>query len=292
MEILDGKQLAQTIRTEIKEEISLLVNSGQRAPKLVAVLVGEDGPSQTYVNAKVKDCQEVGYLSEAIRLSADTSEEKLMQVVEGLNQDSSVDGFIVQLPLPKHIDEQKITQAIHPEKDVDGFHPENIGKMALGLEGFVPATPAGIVELIKRAGIDTTGMNCVVIGRSNIVGMPMSILMGKNANPGNCTVVQCHSRTKNLNELCAQADIIIAALGRPNFVTSDMVKEGAVIIDVGISRVEDPSKKRGYRLVGDVNYEEVKDKCSYITPVPGGVGPMTRTALLMNTLRAYKSTVK
>lgn len=287
MELLDGKALAGVIRSEIREEVGHLISKGQRPPKLVAVLVGNDGPSQTYVRAKEKDCTEVGFDSEVLHLSEDVSEDELLDTVDRLNEDAGVDGFIVQLPLPSDMNDQRILEAIRPDKDVDGFHPENVGKMALGLQGFVPATPAGIVELLRRHEIDTEGKLCVVIGRSSIVGMPMALLMGKNAQPGNCTVVQTHSRTKDLKGICAQADILIAALGHPSFVGEEMVKEGAVVIDVGISRLEDPARKSGYRLVGDVDFEAVAQKCSYITPVPGGVGPMTRTALLQNTLQAY-----
>jgi methylenetetrahydrofolate dehydrogenase (NADP+)/methenyltetrahydrofolate cyclohydrolase len=278
MQLLDGKALAGTVKNEIREEVGQLLSQGRRPPKLVAVLVGSDGPSQTYVGAKEKDCTEVGFDSEVLHLSKDVSEAELMDTVGRLNEDAGVDGFIVQLPLPSHMNDQRILEAIRAE---------NVGKMALGLEGFVPATPAGIVELLKRHQIDTEGKLCVVIGRSSIVGMPMALLMGKNAQPGNCTVVQTHSRTKDLKGICAQADILIAALGRPCFVGEEMVKQGAVVIDVGISRIEDPAQKTGFRLVGDVDFEVVAHKCSYITPVPGGVGPMTRTALLQNTLKAY-----
>ena len=287
--VLDGKQLAATIRQEVQEKVAEFTAKGFRQPKLVAVLVGDDGPSETYVNAKVLDCQQVGFLSDAIRLPAQTTESELLALVKQLNDDHTVDGFIVQLPLPKHIDEQKVLMAIKPSKDVDGFHPENIGRMALDLPSFIPATPAGILEMLKRYNVPTEGKLCVVIGRSKIVGMPMSLLMSKNKFPGNCTVIQTHSRTSNLKELCAQADILIAALGRPEFVTADMVKEGATVIDVGISRISDASRTRGYRIVGDVKFEEVASKCQFISPVPGGVGPMTRTALLTNTFKAYQS---
>lgn len=286
--VLDGKELAATIRQEVRQKVAHFMAKGIRPPKLVAVLVGEDGPSETYVNAKVRDCEQVGFLSDALRLPAQTSEAELLKLVEQLNEDPEVDGFIVQLPLPQHIDEQKILMAIDPKKDVDGFHPENIGRMALDLPSFIPATPAGIIEMLQRYEVPTEGKLCVVIGRSKIVGMPMSLLMGKNKYPGNCTVIQTHSRTANLKELCAKADILIAALGRPEFVTADMVKEGATVIDVGISRIADASKTRGYRIVGDVEFTQVAPKCRYISPVPGGVGPMTRTALLTNTLKAYQ----
>lgn len=286
--VLDGKELAATIRQEVRQKVAQYTAKGIRPPKLVAVLVGEDGPSETYVNAKVRDCEQVGFLSDAIRLPTQTTEAELLKLVEQLNDDPTVDGFIVQLPLPQHIDEQKILMAIDPNKDVDGFHPENIGRMALDLPSFIPATPAGILEMLQRYEVPTEGKLCVVIGRSKIVGMPMSLLMGKNKYPGNCTVIQTHSRTADLKELCAKADILIAALGRPEFVTADMVKEGATVIDVGISRMADASKARGYRIVGDVKFAEVASKCQYISPVPGGVGPMTRTALLTNTLKAYQ----
>lgn len=288
MKLLNGKSLAATIRGEIAEEVKQFEAKGYRAPKLVAVLVGHDGPSETYVNAKVRDCAQVGYSSEARRLPEQTTEKALLELVAELNADEEVDGFIVQLPLPAHINANDVLQKIHPSKDVDGFHPENIGRMALSLPGFVPATPAGIVEMLRREEIETSGKLCVVIGRSKIVGMPMSLLMSQNTDTGNCTVIQTHSRTKNLEKLCAQADILIAALGRPGFVKQHMVKDGAVVIDVGISRVEDASRKKGYALKGDVDFENVAPKCSYITPVPGGVGPMTRTSLLTNTLKAYK----
>jgi methylenetetrahydrofolate dehydrogenase (NADP+)/methenyltetrahydrofolate cyclohydrolase len=255
-------------------------------PHLAAVLVGNDGGSETYVNYKVKDCNEVGFESTLIRRNADISEVELLSLVDDLNQNPEIDGFIVQLPLPDHIDEQKIIRAIDPAKDVDGFHPINVGNMVLGLPGFVSATPSGIVELMKRNNITTSGKHCVVLGRSNIVGTPMSILLSRNTEMGNATVTLCHSRTKNLKEICLQADILIAALGKPGFVSADMIKEGAVVIDVGTTRVPDSSKKSGFSLKGDVDYESVSEKASAITPVPGGVGPMTRVALLLNTLKA------
>ncbi len=287
MQLLDGKATAQSIRTELKAAVDQRRESGQKIPHLVAVLVGSDGGSLTYVNAKVKACEEIGFESTLLHYE-DISEEGLLQKVNELNTDENVDGFIVQLPLPEHIDELKITKAIDPKKDVDGFHPENIGNMVLNLPGFLPATPAGIVELIRRNGIDTSGKDCVVIGRSNIVGTPMSILLARNGTPGNCTVTLAHSRTVDLKEKARNADIIIAAIGRPGFVTEDMVKEGAVVIDVGTTRVKDASKKNGWALKGDVDFENVAPKCSYITPVPGGVGPMTIASLMINTLRAME----
>jgi methylenetetrahydrofolate dehydrogenase (NADP+)/methenyltetrahydrofolate cyclohydrolase len=287
MQLLDGKATAQSIRTELKAAVDQRKEKGEKIPHLVAVLVGGDGGSLTYVNAKVKACEEIGFESTLIHYE-DISEAGLLQKVNELNDDDEVDGFIVQLPLPDHIDELKVTKAIDPKKDVDGFHPENLGNMVLNLPGFLPATPAGIVELIRRNGIETSGKDCVVIGRSNIVGTPMSILLARNDEPGNCTVTLTHSRTKDLKEKAKNADIIIAAIGRPGFVTEDMVKEGAVVIDVGTTRVPDVSKKRGWALKGDVDFEHVAPKCSYITPVPGGVGPMTIASLMINTLRAME----
>ena len=259
---------------------------GKKVPHLAAVLVGNDGGSLTYVNAKVKACEQIGFESSLIQYEDSVSEEELLAKVNELNDDPAIDGFIVQLPLPKHIDELKVTQAIDPLKDVDGFHPENLGKMVLNLPCFLPATPAGIMELLKRNNIETAGKDCVVIGRSNIVGTPLSIMLGRNSNPGNCTVTLTHSRTKNLTEKVLQADIIIAAIGKPGFVTADMVKEGAVVVDVGTTRVPDASKKSGWALKGDVLFDEVAPKCSFITPVPGGVGPMTIASLMINTLRS------
>lgn len=288
MKILDGKSTAAQIREELKVEVKDLKRLNKRVPGLAAVLVGNDGASQTYVNAKVRDCAEIGFNSQLIELDENISEYDLLKKVEELNNNPEIDGFIVQLPLPDHIDENKVISAIHPTKDVDGFHPENFGRMALDLPGFVSATPQGIVELLRRYKIDTQGKHCVVMGRSNIVGSPVSILMSRNDNPGNATVTLVHSRTKNLKEITKSADILIAAIGRPGLVTKEMVKEGAVVVDVGMTRVDDPSKKKGYRLAGDVNFEEVKTIASYITPVPGGVGPMTRASLLLNTFQAYK----
>lgn len=286
MVLLDGKKLSKEIELEIAEKVQVLKNEGKKAPHLAAILVGEDPASQTYVNAKVKACERVGFESSLIQLPATTSEEELLNKIKELNTDDDVNGFIVQLPLPPHIDEHKVTKAVDPLKDVDGFHPENVGKMVLDLPAFISATPNGIVEILKRYKIETEGKHCVVIGRSHIVGSPMSILMAKNSYPGNCTVTLAHSRTQNLKEVCKTADILIVAVGKPHFVDETFVKDGAVIVDVGIHRVEDASKKKGFRLAGDVNYDNVKDKCSAITPVPGGVGPMTISSLMMNTLKA------
>ena len=281
-----GKKTSQDIQLELADLVKAKVAKGGKSPHLAAVLVGEDGASLTYVNAKVKACERVGFKSSLIKLSKTISEEELLEEIEALNNNADVDGFIVQLPLPKHIDETKITLAIDPSKDVDGFHPQNVGRMALGLPTFLPATPNGVIELLKRYKIQTEGKNCVVVGRSNIVGSPMSILMSRKGNPGNATVTLVHSRTKNMSEITKEADILIVALGIPEFINADMVKEGAVVIDVGIHRVEDATAKRGFRLKGDVNFEEVSSKCSFITPVPGGVGPMTIASLLMNTYQS------
>ena len=283
MELLDGKKTSLEIQDELSEKVKSLVSNGLNPPHLVAVLVGDDGPSKTYVNAKVKACDRVGFKSTLHHLSSEVSEVEILKIIKELNEDDSVDGFIVQLPLPNHIDGKKITLAISPKKDVDGFHPENVGKMTLGLPTFLPATPNGVMELLKRYEVPTEGKKTVVIGRSSIVGTPMSILMSRKSNPGNSTVTLAHSRTKNLDDICKQADILIVAIGIPEFVTSNMVKPNAVVIDVGIHRIEDTSKKNGFRLIGDVNFSEVSSKCSYITPVPGGVGPMTIASLLMNT---------
>lgn len=288
MNILDGKATAAEIREELKTEVKDLQRLNKRVPNLAAVLVGNDGASETYVNAKVRDCKEIGFGSELIRLDDDISEHDLLKHVEKLNNNPAIDGFIVQLPLPEHIDENKVISSIDPTKDVDGFHPENFGRMALDLPSFVSATPQGIVELLRRYQIKTEGKHCVVMGRSNIVGSPVSILMSRNNNPGNATVTLVHSRTENLKEITRSADILIAAIGSPGLVTADMVKPGAVVVDVGMTRVDDKTKKKGYRLAGDVDFEKVKEKASYITPVPGGVGPMTRAALLLNTFKAYK----
>jgi len=284
--LLNGKKLAQTIKDEIRDEVTQMIADGKRAPHLAAVLVGNDGASETYVRHKVKSCDYVGFKSTLVRMDADVSEQELLNKIEEFNNQDDLDGYIVQLPLPKHIDVQKITQAIDFNKDVDGFHPVNVGKMAQNLPTYLPATPFGILQLLERNNIETSGKECVILGRSNIVGSPMSILMARNSKVGNCTVTICHSRTKNLNEHTKRADILIVALGSPEFVTADMVKEGAVVIDVGITRLEDPSKKRGYRLAGDVKFDEVAEKCAHITPVPGGVGPMTVISLMKNTLLA------
>jgi methylenetetrahydrofolate dehydrogenase (NADP+)/methenyltetrahydrofolate cyclohydrolase len=286
MKILDGKHLANVIKEEIKIEVDKIIASGKRPPHLAAVLVGDNPASKAYVSTKIKFCEEVGYSSTLIQESSSITEERLLKIIEDLNENEDLDGYIVQLPLPRHIDEQKINLAISPLKDVDGFHPMNFGKMAQGMEAYLPATPFGILEMLKRYQIDTEGKHCVILGRSNIVGGPMSILMARKGNPGNCTVTLTHSKTQNLKEELLRADIIIAAIGIPKFVKSEMVKTGAVIIDVGINRIEDPTKKQGFSLVGDVDFEDVKDQCSYISPVPGGVGPMTVTALMLNTLKA------
>lgn len=286
MELLDGKATSEQIKAEIAEKVTALKKRGEKTPHLAAILVGEDGASQTYVNSKVKSCERVGFESTLIRMSADSTQEQLLTEIHKLNNDPEIDGFIVQLPLPKHLDEQALLEEIDPEKDVDGFHPENVGKMALGMKCFLPATPFGIVKLLERYKVETEGKHCVVIGRSHIVGSPMSILLSQNKYPGNCTVTLTHSRTKNLKEHCLRADIIVVALGKAEFLKGDMVKEGAVVVDVGITRVADETKKRGYRLAGDVDFNDVASKCSFITPVPGGVGPMTIVSLLSNTLLA------
>jgi len=284
--ILDGKQTAKEIRLEIAEAVRNVIEDGNRPPHLAAVLVGNDGGSETYVNYKVRDCKEVGFESTLIRKPDTISQEDLLDVVNELNANSNIDGFIVQLPLPNHINAQEIITAIDPKKDVDGFHPINVGNMVLGMDGFLSATPAGIVELLKRYKIETSGKHCVVIGRSNIVGTPMSILLSRNTEFGNATVTLCHSRTKNLKEMTLQADILISALGKPGFVAGDMIKKGAVVIDVGTTRVPDDSRKSGFALKGDVKFEEATARASALTPVPGGVGPMTRVSLLLNTLKA------
>ena len=284
MQLLDGKATAKKIREELKNGVDRRKEGGQKIPHLAAILVGSDGGSLTYVNAKVKACDQIGFHSSLIKYDDTVSEKDLLEKVNELNNDNNIDGFIVQLPLPSHIDELKVTQAIDPLKDVDGFHPENLGKMVLNLPGFLPATPSGILQLLKRNNINTSGKDCIVIGRSNIVGMPLSIMLGRNNNPGNCTVTLAHSRTKNLKQKVLNSDIIIAAIGVPGFVTADMVKKDAVVIDVGTTRVKDDSKKNGWSLKGDVDFNNVAQKCSYITPVPGGVGPMTIASLMINTL--------
>ena len=289
MQLINGKRIAEEIKAEIKLKVDAMVSQGFRAPHLAAILVGHDGGSETYVAHKVKDCEEVGFKSTLIRYEDDVTEAELLDRINSLNTDSEIDGFIVQLPLPKRINEQKIIEAISPSKDVDGFHPENVGRMMIGLPCFVSATPAGIMELLQRYGIETRGKHCVVLGRSNIVGKPISILMAQKTTPGDATVTICHSRTKNIPEITRQADILIAALGQPEFITADMVKEGAVVIDVGTTRVPSTVTKSGWKLKGDVKFDEVAPKCSYITPVPGGVGPITRVSLLRNTLQAAEN---
>ena len=284
MILLDGKKTANDIKEEIAIEVVNLLSDGGKKPHLAAILVGNDGASETYVNAKVKACEKVGFDSTLLRFNIDVSEDKLLAEIEKINRNSSIDGLIVQLPLPKHINEMKVTEAILPEKDVDGFHPANIGRMALNLPTYLPATPAGILELLQRYEVETLGKHCVVIGRSHIVGSPMSILMARNNYPGNCTVTLTHSRTKNLNEITKTADILIVALGKAEFVTTDMVKQGVTIIDVGITRVKSDKTKSGWKLLGDVAFDEVSKKSCFITPVPGGVGPMTIAMLLKNTL--------
>ena len=291
MILLDGKKVANDVRKEISEQVSLLLKKGYKRPHLAAVLVGNDGASQTYVNAKVKACKEVNFQSTLIRLDEGISESELLNEVKKLNDDSSVDGLIVQLPLPNHIDEAKVTQAISPNKDVDGFHPINIGRMVLDLPSYLPATPAGIIEILRRYNINCAGKHCVVIGRSHIVGSPISILMAKNTSIGNCTVTLVHSRTKKLQEITKMADILIVAIGKKNFVTENMVKDGVCVIDVGINRIKSNQTKSGWKLIGDVDFNKVKNKCSYITPVPGGVGPMTIAMLLNNTLNSAKKEI-
>lgn len=289
MTLIDGKKTAEDIKREIAEEVKEMVRCGERAPHLAAILVGHDGGSETYVANKVKACETCGFRSSLIRFEDDVTEERLLEEIARLNADNEVDGFIVQLPLPKHIDEQKIIRAIDASKDVDGFHPINVGRMSIGLPGFLPATPAGIMELLKRYGVETRGKHAVVLGRSNIVGKPMASLLMQKSEPGNCTVTVCHSATPNIKDICRDADIIVAALGVPGFVTEDMVKPGATVIDVGTTRVPDASRKSGWRLRGDVDFENVAPKCAFITPVPGGVGPMTICSLMINTLKARKN---
>ncbi len=286
MELIDGKKIAAEIKQELADKVEELKSQGKKVPHLVAVLVGNDPASETYVASKVKSCKEVGFKSTEMRYSSDITEEQLLEVVDKLNRDEDVDGYIVQLPLPGHISEERILLAIDPDKDVDGFHPFNVGKMVTGLPTYLPATPAGIVELLTRYRIETRGKHCVVIGRSNIVGTPMAVLMSRKDEHADCTVTICHSRTRNIQEITRQADILIVALGKPHFVTAEMVKEGAVVVDVGIHRVLSDKTKSGFRLIGDVDFEQVAPKCSYITPVPGGVGPMTIVSLLQNTLKA------
>jgi methylenetetrahydrofolate dehydrogenase (NADP+) / methenyltetrahydrofolate cyclohydrolase len=286
MQILNGKEASQAIKDALKLNVAQLASEGKKVPHLAAVLVGNNGASETYVAAKVKACEEVGFKSTLIRAEESISSLKLLDIIRDLNGDEDIDGILVQLPLPKHISEQEVINAIDPEKDVDGFHPSNVGRMVLGQPTFIPATPYGIMLLLEHYKVETKGKHAVVIGRSHIVGRPMSILLSGSGYPGNCTVTVCHSHTTNLEEICRSADIIVAALGKPEFVKADMVKEGAVVIDVGITRVVDPSKKSGYALKGDVDYQNVAPKCSFITPVPGGVGPMTIAALLKNTYQS------
>ena len=289
--LLDGKLISQQIQDELLIEVNAIKAQGGKIPHLAAILVGNDGASETYVNAKVKACEKAGFISTLVRLPETTTEQALLEKLNELNNDKSIDGYIVQLPLPKHFNESKIVEAIAPQKDVDGFHPQNVGRMALNLPTYLPATPFGIMQLLERYKIDTAGKQCVVIGRSHIVGSPMSILMARNTVPGNCTVTLCHSRTTNLKEHTLKADILIVALGKPEFLTGDMVKEGVVVIDVGITRIKSDKTKSGFKLVGDVNYDEVAPKSSFITPVPGGVGPMTIASLLINTLKASRKEV-
>ena len=291
MQLIDGKATSAEIKKEIAKEVEQIKASGGKTPHLAAILVGHDGGSETYVANKVKSCKEVGFESTLVRFEDNVTEEELLQAVDKLNNDPDIDGFIVQLPLPKHISEDKVTEAIDYRKDVDGFHPVNVGRMSLGMPCFLSATPSGIVELLKRYEIETKGKHCVILGRSNIVGKPAAMLLMQKGYPGDCTVTVCHSRTKNIKEICLQADIIIAALGVPEFLKGDMVKEGVVVIDVGTTRVPSDKTKSGFKLTGDVAFDEVAPKCSYITPVPGGVGPMTIVSLLKNTLLAGKKEV-
>jgi methylenetetrahydrofolate dehydrogenase (NADP+)/methenyltetrahydrofolate cyclohydrolase len=291
MQLIDGKLTSQEVRKEIAAEVEAIKAAGGKIPHLAAILVGHDGGSESYVSGKMKACEEVGFKSSLIRYEDDVTEAELLAKVQELNNDPDVDGFIVQLPLPKHINEDKVNETIDPRKDVDGFHPVNVGRMTIGMPAFISATPQGIMELLKRYKIETSGKHVVVIGRSNIVGRPMSVLLSQKGNPGDATVTVAHSRTSNLKELCLEADIIIAAIGSPGFVKGDMVKEGAVVIDVGTTRVEAPDTKSGWRLKGDVLFDEVAPKCSYITPVPGGVGPMTITSLIINTLKSAKKEI-
>jgi methylenetetrahydrofolate dehydrogenase (NADP+) / methenyltetrahydrofolate cyclohydrolase len=286
MKILDGKEVSQSVKESLIIKTQALLSEGKKAPHLAAILVGNNGASETYVASKVKTCAEIGFKSTLIRLTDNIDEETLLQTIEQFNNDNDVDGILVQLPLPKHISEEKIISAIHPAKDVDGFHPSSVGKLVQGLPTFIPATPYGVMLMLQHYNIDTVGKHAVVIGRSNIVGRPMSILLSQNTNPGNCTVTVCHSRSRNLKDICLQADIIVAALGIPGFLKEDMVKDRAIVIDVGITRMNDASKKSGFAIKGDVDFENVAPKCSYITPVPGGVGLMTIGALMMNTYNA------
>jgi methylenetetrahydrofolate dehydrogenase (NADP+)/methenyltetrahydrofolate cyclohydrolase len=292
MQLLDGKIVSQSIKERIKQEVAQMLDEGKRAPHLAAILIGENPASQTYVANKEKSAREVGMISTVYKLSENTSEKEVFEIIDFLNNDAEVDGFIVQLPLPAHLDEQKIIAHINPDKDVDGFHPLNLGKMLLGQSTFLPATPMGILELLKHYNIETEGKHCVVVGRSHIVGTPMALLMSRPTYPGNATVTLCHSKTKNLQEITKTADILIVAMGKPQYITADFVKKDAVVIDVGIHRIEDPSKSSGFRLVGDVNFESVSAVASWLTPVPGGVGLTTVTSLLINTLQARKNKMK
>lgn len=291
MNLIDGKKVAAEVKAEIAAEVKQLVANGQKVPHLAAIIVGHDGASETYVGHKEKGCAEVGFKSTLLRFEDTATEAEVLQTIAELNANPDIDGFIVQLPLPKHIDENKVIEAIDPKKDVDGFHPTNVGRMIVGLPAYISATPYGIMELLRRYNIETSGKHAVVIGRSNIVGRPMANLLSQKGYPGDCTVTMCHSRTKNLKEICLTADIIVAALGIPEFLTGEMVKEGAVVIDVGITRVKSDTSKSGWKLLGDVKFDEVAPKCSYITPVPGGVGATTIVALLTNTLRACKKEI-
>lgn len=287
MQLIDGNQLAQVIKTELRQKVEHAIAAGRRRPHLAAVLIGDHPASRSYVTNKVKSCTEAGFESTLIQRPAEISQQGLLDIVDQLNHDPGIDGFIVQLPLPEHIHEMDITLAIRPDKDVDGFHPMNIGRMTLGLPSYLPATPMGILQMLERSHINISGKTCCVIGRSNIVGTPISILLSRKGHPGDATVMLCHSRTPHIREITLQSDVIIVALGRPHFLKADMVREGAVVIDVGINRIDDPGRKSGFRLVGDVDFDAVAPKCSYITPVPGGVGPMTVTSLLLNTWKAY-----
>ncbi|MFC3810769.1 bifunctional 5,10-methylenetetrahydrofolate dehydrogenase/5,10-methenyltetrahydrofolate cyclohydrolase [Lacihabitans lacunae] len=291
MQIIDGKLISAQVKAELQIEVDKIKAEGGKIPHLAAVLIGDNGASETYVSSKIKSCEQIGFKSTLIRRDSSSTEEEVLEIIEDLNNDPDIDGFIVQLPLPDHINVDRVIEAIDPKKDVDGFHPINIGRMAKGLPAYVSATPYGVLELIKRYKIETAGKHCVVVGRSQIVGLPMSILMQRNAYPGNCTVTLVHSRTQNLKEICLQADIIVAALGKPEFITADMVKDGAVVIDVGLTRVVDESKKSGFALKGDVKFDEVAPKTSFITPVPGGVGLMTVAALMYNTLLASRKEI-
>ncbi|MCP9746605.1 bifunctional 5,10-methylenetetrahydrofolate dehydrogenase/5,10-methenyltetrahydrofolate cyclohydrolase [Lacihabitans sp. CS3-21] len=291
MEIIDGKLISAQVKAELQIEVDQIKANGGKIPHLAAVLIGDNGASETYVASKIKSCEQIGFKSTLIRRDSTSTETEVLEIIDQLNKDEDIDGFIVQLPLPAHIDVDKVIEAIDPKKDVDGFHPINIGRMAKGLPSYISATPYGVLELIKRYKIETAGKHCVVVGRSQIVGLPMSILMQRNTYPGNCTVTLVHSRTQNLKEICLQADILVAALGKPEFITADMVKDGAVVIDVGLTRVVDASKKSGFTLKGDVKFDEVAPKTSHITPVPGGVGLMTVAALMYNTLLASRKEI-